>query len=64
MEILWLTFQISHARRAWVPPLLKYEAMLSGDIIGDSGEIKGVALWMTGWPVFFKWKGSAPLSRK
>jgi hypothetical protein len=27
---------------------LKYKAMLSGSIIGDSGEIKGVGLWMTG----------------
>ncbi len=37
------TSQISHVRRAWVPPLLKYRAMLSGDITDDSGEIKGVA---------------------
>jgi hypothetical protein len=45
---IWLTIQISHARRAWVPPLLKYGAMLSGDIMGDLGEIKGVGLWLTG----------------
>jgi len=28
--------------------LLKYWAMWSGNMIGDSGAIKGVALWMTG----------------
>jgi len=27
--------------------LLKYRAMWSVNIIGDLGEIKGVALWMT-----------------
>ena len=37
------TSQISHAWRAWVPPLLKYGGMFSGDIIADSGESKGVA---------------------
>jgi hypothetical protein len=37
------SFQISHARRAWVPPLWKYGAMLSGDEISDLGAIKGVA---------------------
>jgi hypothetical protein len=42
------TLQISHARRAGEPSLLKYWAMLSGSIIGDSGEIKGVGLWLTG----------------
>ena len=40
------SLQISHARRAWVPPFLKYGAMLSGDIIGESGESKGVVLWL------------------
>jgi hypothetical protein len=43
---VWLTTQISHARRAWKPPPLKYRAMLSGDDIGDSGESKGVVLWL------------------
>jgi len=41
--MLCLTIQISHARRAGEPTLLKDWAMLSGDDIGDSGEIKGVA---------------------
>jgi hypothetical protein len=38
-----LTSQISHARRAGEPFLLNDWAMLSADIISESGEIKGVA---------------------
>jgi hypothetical protein len=38
--------QISHARRAGQPALLKYGAMLSGDDMDDSGETKGAALWL------------------
>ena len=26
----------------------------NGNMIDDLGEIKGVALWMTGWPSFFE----------
>jgi hypothetical protein len=48
--VLCPTIQVSHARRATKPSLLKYGAMLSGNIVGDLGEIKGVALWMTGSP--------------
>ena len=40
------TTQISHARRAGEPSLLNNWAMLSGSIIDDLGEIKGVALWL------------------
>jgi hypothetical protein len=40
-----LTTQISHARRAREPLLLKYGAMLNGDDMSDSGESKGVVLW-------------------
>ena len=47
------TLQISHARPAGEPSLLKYGAMLSGSIIDDLGEIKGVALWLTGWAPFY-----------
>ena len=47
------TTQISHACRAGKPSLLNNWAMLSGDIISDSGEIKGVALWMIGWAFFW-----------
>jgi hypothetical protein len=47
-NLLCLTPQISHARRAGEPSLLKYRAMLSGDIISESREFKGVALWLTG----------------
>jgi hypothetical protein len=43
-----LTPQISRARWADEPSLLNNWAMWSGNIIDDSGEIKGVALWMTG----------------
>jgi hypothetical protein len=32
--------------------LLKYWAMWSVNMIGDSGEMKGVALWMTCWAFF------------
>ena len=39
------TFQISHARQAGGPSLLNNWAMWSGNMIGDSGEIKGVARW-------------------
>jgi hypothetical protein len=46
-DVHWSIFrrstQISHARRAGEPSLLKYGAMLSGDIMGDLGESKGVA---------------------
>ncbi|MBI2812920.1 MAG: hypothetical protein HYX71_01390 [Opitutae bacterium] len=45
------TTQISHARRAGKPSLLKYGAMLSGDIINESGEIKGVVLWLLDGPL-------------
>lgn len=45
------SIQISHARRAWVPPLLKYGAMLSGDDMGDLGESKGVVLWRLDRPL-------------
>jgi hypothetical protein len=41
--ILCRTLQISHARRAGKPTLLNDWAMLSGDDIDESGEIKGVA---------------------
>jgi hypothetical protein len=41
------TIQISHARRAGEPSLLNDWAMLSGDNISESGEIKGVSLWLT-----------------
>jgi hypothetical protein len=41
---LWPTFQVSRARRTGEPFFLKYWTMLGGNIIGDSGEIKGVAL--------------------
>jgi hypothetical protein len=37
------SIQISHARRAGKPCLLNNWAMLSGDDISESGEIKGVA---------------------
>jgi hypothetical protein len=36
------TLQISHARRAGKPSLLKYGAMLSVGVIVEEGEIKGV----------------------
>jgi hypothetical protein len=42
--IFWLTTQLSHARRAGRPSLLNNWAMLSGDDIIESGEIKGVVL--------------------
>jgi hypothetical protein len=42
------TPQISHARQAGKPSLLNFGAMLSGDIISESAEIKGVGLWLTG----------------
>jgi hypothetical protein len=48
MTFLRRSTQISHARRAGEPSLLNDWAMLSGSIIGDSGEIKGVGLWLTG----------------
>jgi hypothetical protein len=43
-HLFGLTLQISRARGAGESSFLKYKAMRSGDIIGDSGEIKGVAL--------------------
>jgi len=46
LSVTAYTFQISHARRAGKPYFSKYWAMWSGSIIGDSGEIKGVALWL------------------
>jgi hypothetical protein len=50
---LWLTIQISHARRAGEPSLLNNWAMLSGDIINESDEIKGVAAVAAGWALHF-----------
>ena len=54
------TFQISHARRAGKPSFLNNKAMLSGDIIGDSGAIKGVAAVAAGSALFFLVIGSTP----
>jgi hypothetical protein len=45
-SFLCRTIQISHARRAGEPSLLKYGAMLSGDDMDDLGESKGVVLWL------------------
>ena len=46
------SLQISHARWAGEPSLLNNWAMLSGDIIGELRNIKGVALWLTGFGFF------------
>lgn len=40
--------QISHARWAGEPSFLNNWAMWSVKMIGDLGEIKGAALWLTG----------------
>ena len=47
-----LTSQISHARRAGEPSLLNNWAMLSGDVIVELGEIKGVAAVAAGSALF------------
>lgn len=53
-DMLCLTPQISHARRAGEPSLLSDWAMWSVNMIDDSGVIKGVALWMTGSALLFQ----------
>jgi hypothetical protein len=62
--ILRRTIQISHARRAGEPSLLKYGAMLSGDIMGDLGESKGVVLWLLDRPLNRKAHDATPRTGK
>ena len=59
------SLQISHARRAGEPSIVNDWAMWSVNMIDESRDIKGVALWLTGSAFFMDlaldYSVSAPL---